>query len=205
MTDELLVKIERLEAQVAALTDERLPKVDRASKRRDRRRRYLPTLNVLALIAVLLFTAGPPVYAAGKKLITGADVQDNSLTGVDVANDSLTGSDVNESTLTLTCPSGMSLATDTCYGPLAGTGQWATAVTACRDQGLRLPTVAEAMLVSDHDTTEPDHTLLWTSIFFFDGTANRADVANWLGGLENPDVATAQHQYRCVTTVGARP
>lgn len=58
-------------------------------------KRHLPTLNVLALVVVLLMVVGPPAYAAGKKLITGADVQDSSLTGADVQNGSLASADLD--------------------------------------------------------------------------------------------------------------
>lgn len=53
--------------------------------------------NVVGYIAVFIALSGT-AYAA-KPLLTGADVQDESLTGADVLNDSLKGADVDESSL----------------------------------------------------------------------------------------------------------
>jgi hypothetical protein len=59
-------------------------------------RGYLRT-NLIAFIA-LFFALGGTAFAA-KPLITGAQIQNESLTGADVLNNSLTGDDVSESSL----------------------------------------------------------------------------------------------------------
>jgi uncharacterized protein YjbI with pentapeptide repeats len=69
--------------------------------------------NVVGYIAVFIALSGT-AYAA-KPMITGADVQDESLTGADVLNDSLKGADVDESTLSGVSPTG------TAGGDLTGT------------------------------------------------------------------------------------
>ena len=53
--------------------------------------------NVVGYIAVFIALSGT-AYAA-KPMITGADVQDESLTGADVLNESLTGNDVQNDSL----------------------------------------------------------------------------------------------------------
>jgi hypothetical protein len=60
--------------------------------------------NVVAYIAVFIALSGT-AYAS-KPMITGADVQDESLTGADVQNDSLKGADVDEASLSGISPNG---------------------------------------------------------------------------------------------------
>ena len=60
--------------------------------------------NVVGYIALFIALSGT-AYAA-RPLITGADVQDESLTGADVQNDSLKGADVDEATLNGVSPNG---------------------------------------------------------------------------------------------------
>ena len=60
--------------------------------------------NVVGYIAVFIALSGT-AYAA-RPLMTGADVQDESLTGADVQNDSLKGADVDEATLNGISPNG---------------------------------------------------------------------------------------------------
>jgi hypothetical protein len=63
------------------------------------RLKTLLSLNLLAMLAVIAVVAGPPAYAKGKALITGADVQDSSLTGADVLDGSLGAADLDASAL----------------------------------------------------------------------------------------------------------
>ena len=60
--------------------------------------------NVIGYVAVFIALSGT-AYAA-RPLITGADVQDESLTGADVQNNSLKGADVDEATLSGISPNG---------------------------------------------------------------------------------------------------
>lgn len=57
-------------------------------------RGHLAPLNVLAVALALAIVAGPPAYSAGKRLITGADVQDSSLTGADIQDGTVSGADL---------------------------------------------------------------------------------------------------------------
>ena len=60
--------------------------------------------NVIGYVALFIALSGT-AYAA-RPLITGADVQDESLTGADVQNNSLKGADVDEATLSGIAPNG---------------------------------------------------------------------------------------------------
>lgn len=108
MTDELLAKIERLEAEVAALKDERLPKVDRASKRRDRRQ-VLGGFGMFILALTVAGTLSASALAgtntvASDDIIDGqiytTDIRDSTISGTDVRNSSLTGADIGDNSLT---------------------------------------------------------------------------------------------------------
>lgn len=57
----------------------------------------LLALNLVAMFAGLAVVAGPPAFSAGKRLLTGADIQDSSLTGADVQNGSLSAADMDSS------------------------------------------------------------------------------------------------------------
>ena len=114
MTDELRQEIELLKAQVAALTDERLPKVDRASRRRDRRQ----VIGGFGMFAIALLMAGTLSASAlaGQNTVTtddivaehvrNSDIGSNSVSGSKVYPDTLTGADINESSLNLAGTSG---------------------------------------------------------------------------------------------------
>ena len=207
MDDELLRKIERLEAQVEALTSEHIPKVDRASKRRDRRQVF----SGLGLFAIALLIAGTMSASAlsGSNTVLsddikdgqvhGADINADAVTGAKVKDGTLTGADVKESTLALSCPSGMSLAGGVCYGALNNPGAtWYAALTACAGDDLRLPTVAEGQVV---EAVKKDFIGIWTDNFFYQGTAEKARIAAEIPGFT---AASDAWPYRCVTTVGAR-
>jgi len=207
MDEELFRKIERLEAQVEALANERLPKVDRASKRRDRRQ----VLSGLGLFAIAVMIAGTMSASAlsGSNTVLSDDIKDGQVHGIDinadavtgakVKDDTLTGADVKESTLTLGCPSGMSLAGGVCYGALHTPGAtWNAALAACAGDDLRLPTVAEGQVV---EAVKKDFIGIWTDDYFFQGTTDKARIAAEIPGIT---AVTDTWNYRCVTTVGAR-
>jgi len=109
MDKELLQKIERLEAQVEALTSERIPTVDRASKRRDKRQVFAG----FGLFAVAVMIAGTMSASAlsGSNTVDSGDIKDGTITSPDIASsailgsrvrdDTLTGADIKESTLVL--------------------------------------------------------------------------------------------------------
>lgn len=207
MDDELLRKIERLEAQVEALTREHIPKVDRASKRRDRRQVF----SGLGLFVVAILIAGIMSASAlsGSNTVLsddikdgqvhGADINTDAVTGAKVKDNTLTGADIKESTLALSCPSGMSLAGGVCYGALNSPGAtWNAALAACAGDGLRLPTVAEGQVV---EAVTADFIGIWTDDYYFQGTSEKARIAAQIPGSTAVSDAWT---YRCVTTVGAR-
>jgi hypothetical protein len=109
MDNELQQRIESLESQIEALTSERIPKVDRASKRRDKRQVFAG----FGLFAVALLVAGTMSASAlsGSNTVLsddikdtevhGSDINSNAVTGAKVKDDTLTGADVKESTLAI--------------------------------------------------------------------------------------------------------
>jgi len=106
--DELRHEIDLLKAEIA-LTSERLPKVDRASKRRDKRQVFAG----FGLFAVAVMIAGTMSASAlsGTNTVDSGDIVDGTIINSDikadailgsrVRNDSLTGADINESTLAI--------------------------------------------------------------------------------------------------------
>jgi hypothetical protein len=98
MNDELLQKIERLELQVEALTNERIPKVDRASRHRDRRQ----IVSGFGLFAVALLIAGTMSASAlsGTNTVDSGDIKAGEVKGSDIAADVVTGAKVKDGSLT---------------------------------------------------------------------------------------------------------
>ena len=199
MSEELRQEIELLKTQIAALTDERLPKVDRASKRRDRRQ----VLGGFGMFAFALLVAGTLSASAlaGSNTVTSDDIVDNGIyytdirdsnvLSADVKNNALTGDDVNEATLVPTCTSGMIRAADVCYGPPRTANTQFAAHFDCVDEYLRLPSIPEALRI-----TNSVGGVLWTDEL---STGPIFAVSNSYGTDAN------LHPYRCVTSVGARP
>jgi len=109
MDNETRREIEALKAQVEALTRERIPTVDRASKRRDKRQ-VLAGFGLFAVAVTIAGTMSASALSGTNTVdsgdivdgtITSSDIKSDSILGSRVRNDSLTGADINESTLAL--------------------------------------------------------------------------------------------------------
>jgi hypothetical protein len=97
-------------------------------------RQRLSVANVLSLLAVFVVLGGG-AYAADK------------ITGKDVKKDALGGKQIKEKKLKPVCPKNASNRIgDVCYGDLQGPAGWDPALDDCAAEGLRAPTIAEAML-----------------------------------------------------------
>jgi len=210
MDDELLRKIERLEAQVEALTSELIPKVDRGSKRRDKRQVFAG----FGLFAIAILIAGTMSASAlsGSDTVLSDDIKDTEVHGSDintnavssskVKDNSLTGADVNESSLVPTCPTGLSRAGDVCYSPLKTMALFGDALTACAGERLRLPSLSEMYLVG---AATGDTAFLWVDDAGYYESATVHKLVAARGGSYIFTVSSSQEAYRCVTTVGGRP
>lgn len=120
-----------------------------------------------------------------------------TLTGL--GGGSLTGTDINESTLVLTCPAAMTRLGDFCYGGDPTDAALITALLDCRDQGLRLASLSEGLLIAKEVGGQ-----LWVdSGTHFDLGQFRGTYA--MSNAFQQDNISANLDYRCVTTVGARP
>lgn len=103
-----------------------------------RMRRHLSFANVMSVIAVFIAIGGG-AYAAKK--INGKTIKNNSIAASKLKTGVLTGLDK--------CPTAAPTNTGgICYGPAQAATDWdAAAQAGCRPQGLRLPTIGEALLV----------------------------------------------------------
>jgi hypothetical protein len=142
--------------------------------------------------------------AAGGGL-NAQDLGPNSVGGSEVIDDSLGASDIDESTLTgiLRCPSGMTRTADVCYGP-EQSGAWKSAALFCAAQGLRLPTVGEALLVMA-DVPQGSSTLIWTTDSYVEpNIGKQATIATKnfeTGQLDLQGLAaTTAGPFRCVAS-----
>jgi hypothetical protein len=106
---------------------------------RTRIRRHVSFANVMSVIAVFLLIGGG-AYAAKK--INGKTIKNNSIPASKLKKDVLTGLD--------RCPSAAPTNLGgLCHGPAQADADFDIAVaTTCPNQGLRLPTVGEAILIT---------------------------------------------------------
>lgn len=164
-------------------------------------------LGYTALTVIL--TAGAAQSLAGSNTVdtgdivdgqvTYSDIRSNAITGSKILDNSITGADIKDSTLALTCPSGLTAAGDVCYGPIRTSAAWYTALPDCADERLRLPSIAEGRLI---EHVAPTYVGIWTDNHFFQGTTEKASIANQIPGIT---AVTDPWPYRCVTSIGARP
>lgn len=132
-------------------------------------RKHLSFANVMSVIAVFLAIGGTAIAA---KKISGKNIKKASISGSKLKDDTITGKQVNESSLgtTTKCPSGApTRASNVCFGALQPVNtDWDVAERDCASKGLRIPTIGEALLVTNQLNT--GDTFIWTEIF--QGAAN---------------------------------
>jgi hypothetical protein len=161
-----------------------------------RLRPKLSFANVIAVIALFVALGGSAyaVSKAPKNSVTSKSIKKGAVKSVDVKNNNLTGTDIKESTLSGVdrCPSEASnRAGDVCYGPSATT-DWDAAERDCASRNLRLPSIAEGLVVVNASGGST-----WTDEVV--DPANRALIK-----ADEPKIValgenTAQ-PYRCVTS-----
>jgi hypothetical protein len=153
-------------------------------------RKHLSFANVMSLIAVFVVLGGS-AYAAKK--LSGKTIKNNTIAKKKLKKNVLKGLD--------TCPSSAPTNLNgLCYGPAQAATDWDTAnQQVCRPQGLRAPTIGEALLVMTHVGGGPGNET-WTDEVT-DLTINqRAFVkapGDPQGQIFSAGVGT-QHSVRCV-------
>jgi hypothetical protein len=101
-------------------------------------RAKLSFANVTSVIALFIALSSAAYAADG--LITGKDIKNNSVKGKDIAEHTLK----NVTHCPTVAPSAVG---DLCFTGPQPAADWATSLKACKDRGLRLPDVGEAMLI----------------------------------------------------------
>lgn len=96
--NELNAELDELRARLAALEGERLPKVDRASRRRDRRQ----VIGGVGLFVVALGLAGAVSASAlsGSNTVTSDDIVDGQVLYADIKNGAVTGGKLLDNSVT---------------------------------------------------------------------------------------------------------
>ena len=173
--------------------------------------------NLVGFLALFVALGGTGAYAANTigstDIVDGevksADVKDQSLTtfdvstflGADVVDNTLTGDDINESTLVGledVCPPTMALYLPVCARSDGVSRNWLNALFFCRDLGLRLPSLGEAIALGfNYDVPGVADEGFWT-----DEAASQAG-STYLGfddGQATTDSTSAAHKTVCVTT-----
>jgi hypothetical protein len=159
----------------------------------------------MGALALFLVLTGGVAYAAGT--ITSSDIVDNQVFSADVRNDSLTGggltgADIRDHAGVDTCSHGTVRLGALCFRTAGDTTMtWLQAVGACDGLHLRLPTVAEAMLLATtYDLPDlTDQEMFWTDAYYSVQSGPRSLGVNDGGGSLDSDW---QSMYRgaCVTT-----
>jgi hypothetical protein len=131
--------------------------------------------------------------------VTRAKIRSNAVNGRVVADDSLTGTDIDESSFVRACPAGMTLLADVCFSEIRDFLNFGPAALDCHDEGLRLPTLSEAMMI---ETQTAAGIFVWAADTWFvdPGPVLRATTVAGTGGsfgLSPKDAASAT-KYRCV-------
>jgi len=158
-------------------------------------RKHLRFANVMSVIAVFLAIGGG-AYAAKK--ISGKTIKNGTIAKKKLKANVLNNLD--------TCPSNAPTNLNgLCYGPAQAATDWDTAnQQGCRPQGLRVPTIGEALLVMTHVGGGPGNET-WTDeltqITAGGGTQQRRAFVRAPGDpqgqiFEGP--AAGPHSYRCV-------
>jgi len=101
MNDQDLIKrLARLEAEVVQLREERVPGVDRSSRRRDRR--LGGAFMLMAVVALGLAAVGSASALDGSNTVFNDDIVDGAVTSTKILDGAVRGIDVKDGTLTTT-------------------------------------------------------------------------------------------------------
>jgi hypothetical protein len=154
-------------------------------------RKHLSFSNVMSLIAIFAVLGGS-AYAAKK--LSGKSIKNNTIAKKKLKKNVLKGLD--------TCPSNAPTNLNgLCYGPAQAATDWDTAnQQVCRPQGLRAPTIGEALLVMTHVGGGPGNET-WTDEVTDLTAPGRAFVkapGDPLGQIFSGPPA-GPHSVRCVT------
>lgn len=165
-------------------------------------RKHVSFANVMSVIAVFLAIGGTAIAA---KKISGKTIKKATIAGSKLKNDTVTGKQINESSLgtTTKCPTGApGRANNVCYSSLLPVNtDWDVAERDCAAKGLRIPTIGEALLVTNQLNT--GDTFIWTEIFQGAGT-NRVVIRTNDAGFTRiatiPKAPQPTVAYLCVAT-----
>jgi hypothetical protein len=164
-------------------------------------RAKLSFANVVSVLA-LFVALGGGAYAAAT--VNSADVVNNSIKSKDVKNNNIKGIDVKERSLAAVCPANApSLADNVCYGAqhagVGAEGDWDVAARQCATENLRLPSIGEALSVTDSVNT--GDTFIWTDEFGTEAATRiliRTNDAGFSRIASGPKAGP--RPYRCVTS-----
>lgn len=159
------------------------------------RRRLHPQLSFANVVSVIaLFVAlGGAAYAGG--LINGKNIQRGTVKGAQV----------NEASLRVVCPkrtiklgdAHVRAHGDVCFGPDQAAADWDVAARDCASEKLRLPTIAEALLI----TNMVDRSYIWTDEFTLGPNQRMVVRTNDTGFSRIASVPKGgPYPYNCVST-----
>jgi hypothetical protein len=164
-------------------------------------RKHLSFANVISVIA-LMVALGGGAYAAVK--IDSGDIKNKTIKNKDVKPETLQGNRINESSVSGLdrCPaSAPTNLGGICYSAAQGATNWDAAnQTTCRSQGLRAPTIGEALLVMTAVGGGPGNET-WTDEVT-DLTNNTRGLVKAPGDPQGQIFAApvgSAHSVRCVT------
>ena len=134
-------------------------------------RKHLSFANVMSVIAVCIALGGTAIAATK---INGKQIKKASIAGSKLKNDTVTGQQIAESSLKLgtvtACPAAApNRANNLCYASFGGLNtDWDVDERDCAGKGLRIPTIGEALLVTNATNTGDNY--IWTEAFPGSGT-----------------------------------
>lgn len=153
-----------------------------------RRPQHSTIVAYLALFVALGGTAA--VALPGTNTVNSGDIKNNSVKGKDVNEKSLKG--------VLSCPGDMRKGSNLCFDrTLQSAAMFESALLACANRGLRLPTLGEGVMMVRH--LPRDNTLHWTDVGDGDETYTALNEVG-VGPNVSLEPRSTLQAYRCVTT-----
>jgi hypothetical protein len=175
-------------------------------------RKHCTYANVVATLALLFAMGG--TAAAAVMITSNSQVAKNTISGhhppsgahANIISASVNGTDLAgdvKSSFKTHCPNGMVRNGDVCFQTSTHTGDYYTALAACSNMRLRLPTATELTEVfNDSSADQPEQ---WTDGWYYStsspaaqGTALSQDTSRQIH-FTATDVGD-QNAYRCVVT-----